>query len=210
MRRPGSVEGLEELGRIRLSENFFMRDFLHSEIASFYGMPNIPDDPDLAAEAGRRLCSELLEPLQAEFGKVSIRSAYRSPAVNRLGNERGHNCARNEHSYAGHIWDVRDADGCMGAMATVVVNRFVDYYERTGDWQAMAWWVHDHLPYGSMEFFPRLAAFNLGWHQRPARRIYSFIPPHKGWLTKPGMADHGGDHAALYAGWLAVAGRSGR
>ena len=40
-----------------------MRDFLHSEIAAMTGMPNLPDDPDLAIAAGRKLCECLLEPL---------------------------------------------------------------------------------------------------------------------------------------------------
>ena len=62
MRRPLSVRSLEQLGRVRLSSSFFMRDFLHSEIADLHGIPNIPDDPDLAIAAGRRLCEELLEP----------------------------------------------------------------------------------------------------------------------------------------------------
>ena len=205
MRRPRTVAALETLGRVRLSESFFMRDFLYSEIANIYGLSNIPDEPDLAIAAGRALCENLLEPLQARFGRISIRSAYRSPEVNRLGNEKGHNCALNEKNFAGHIWDRRDAEGRMGATATIVVNSFVGYYEATGDWQAMAWWVHDHLDYAHMEFFPKLAAFNLQWHQQPQRAIYSFIAPHKGWLTKPGMANHGGDHASSYAAWLAEA-----
>ena len=53
--RPGSVRSLEEFGRVRLSASFFMRDFLHSEIADFHGIPNIPDDPNLAIAAGRKL-----------------------------------------------------------------------------------------------------------------------------------------------------------
>ncbi len=57
-KKPGSVKALEELGRVRLSENFFMRDFLYSEIANLYGLPNVPDDPDLAIEAGTALCAE--------------------------------------------------------------------------------------------------------------------------------------------------------
>src|SRR5499427_2124893 len=81
MRQPESVRSLENLGRIRLSPSFFMRDFLHSEIADFYGIPNIPEAPDLAIAAGSRLCVELLEPLQATFGRLAIRSAYRAPAV---------------------------------------------------------------------------------------------------------------------------------
>jgi len=65
MRKPGSVKGLENLGRVRLSKNFFMRDFLYSEIANFHSISNIPENPDLAIAAGTRLCEELLEPLQA-------------------------------------------------------------------------------------------------------------------------------------------------
>ena len=52
MRKPASMKALEKLGRVRLSEHFFMREMLHSEIASFHGIPNIPDDPDLAIAAG--------------------------------------------------------------------------------------------------------------------------------------------------------------
>ena len=74
MRKPGSMRGLEDLGRVRLSVNFFMRDFLYSEIANFYGVQNIPENPDLAIAAGTRLCEELLEPLQRTFGRVAIRS----------------------------------------------------------------------------------------------------------------------------------------
>ena len=48
MRVPQSVNALEELGRVRLSKSSFMRDFLYSEIANYYGKVNIPEDPDLA------------------------------------------------------------------------------------------------------------------------------------------------------------------
>jgi hypothetical protein len=137
MRKPFSVRSLEQLGRVRLSSSFFMRDFLHSEIADLHGIPNIPDDPDLAIAAGRRLCEELLEPLQAAFGRLAIRSAYRAPAVNAFGNAHGLSCASNERIYARHIWDRRDAHGCMGALATVVVPWFVDRYAEApigGQW----------------------------------------------------------------------------
>jgi len=88
MKKPGSMKALEDLGRVRLSPNFFMRDFLYSEIAAFYGIANIPDDPDLAIAAGTRLCEGLLEPLHATFGHVAIRSAYRSCDVNGLKRQR--------------------------------------------------------------------------------------------------------------------------
>lgn len=207
MRKIGSMKGLEEFGRTRLSPSFFMRDFLHSEIASFYAIPNIPDDPDLAIRAGRGLCETLLEPLRARFGRISIRSAYRSEAVNGFGNANGLNCARNEANYAGHIWDRLDAEGTMGATACIVVHGLLPYYHRTGRWEALAWWVHDHLPYSALEFFPRLAAVNVTWTDRPVRRISSQIPPRRGVLTKAGMANHEGRHGAEYAEWLAELGQ---
>jgi hypothetical protein len=206
MRQPRTVKALEEFGRVRLSDNFFMRDFLFSEIAVMNGFRNLPDDPDLAIAAGRRLCEELLEPLQERFGRISVRSAYRSPEVNAFGNANKLNCAVNEANYAGHIWDRRDAEGRMGATACVVVNRFIPYYERTGDWEAMAWWVHDHLPYSEMELFPKFAAFNLGWHEQPKRRIHSFIPPRRGVLTAPGRDNWAGRHDDAYAVMLASIG----
>lgn len=54
MRAPASVRSPEDFGQVRLSY-FFMRDFVHSEIASLHGMANLPDDPDVAI-AGRGLC----------------------------------------------------------------------------------------------------------------------------------------------------------
>jgi hypothetical protein len=204
MRAVKSVQGAERLGRVRLSQSFFMRDFLHSEIANANGLRNLPDDPDLAIAAGRRLCEELLEPLQATFGRVAIRSAYRSCTLNQYGNAHDHNCASNERNYARHIWDRRDGRGCMGAMACIVLPWFADRLDRGCPWQAMAWWIHDHLPYSELQFFPKLGAFNIGWQEMPRRQIYSFIPP-RGYLTRPGMPNHSGDHSACYTGFPAIA-----
>ena len=187
MRKPKSMKALEKLGRTRLSKSFFMRDFLYSEISNFYSIPNIPDDPDLAIAAGTNLCETLLEPLSDTFGGIAIRSAYRSREVNGFGNKHKLNCSTNEQSYADHIWDQRDADGYMGATACIVVKWFLPEYEKTGDWRPLAWWIHDHLPYSEMDFFPKLAAFNLTWHEKPKKIIYSYAKPQKGYLTNPKM-----------------------
>jgi hypothetical protein len=77
---------------------------------------------------------------------------------------------------------------------------FTDRYHAGADWRPIAWWIHDHLPYSQLQFFPKLAAFNIGWHERPRRRIDSFIAP-KGCLTRPGMANHEGSHAEFYSGF---------
>src|SRR5690242_19194948 len=110
MKRPKTVRSLENLGRVRLSPSFFMRDFLYSEISQIEGIPNIPDNPDLAIEAGSKLCNEVLEPIQQRFDRISIRSAYRSSAVNAKGaeNKNQYNCASNESNHSYHIWDVPD------------------------------------------------------------------------------------------------------
>ena len=199
MQKPMSVEALENFGRVRLSKSFFMRDFLYSDISQVYGIPNVPDDRDLAIEAGKRLCQELLEPIQNHFGRIAIRSAYRSAAVNQYGNENKLNCASNEKNAADHIWDLRDKNGCMGATACIVVPWFYDRYQQQGDWRKLAWWIHDHLPYSTMHFFPKRWAFNLQWHERPERRIDSYPSP-KGCLTKSGMDNHEGSHAQDYVG----------
>lgn len=205
MKKPTSVTTLTDFGRVRLSPSFFMRDFLFSDIASVHGMNNVPDDPDLAIAAGTRLCEELLEPLQDRFGRIAIRSAFRSAEVNGFGNEMqkagkaGYSCASNEANFAGHIWDRRDADGYMGATACIVVPRFWDRFQAEGDWQKLAWWIHDHLPHGGLYFFPTYWAFNISWHEKPVKSIKSYTAP-KGTLTAPGMANYGGSHAELWAG----------
>ena len=192
-----SYPKLEKIGRKRLSKTFFLRDFLHSEIAAFYGLANAPEDVDLAVAAGTKLCEELLEPLQDRFGRLHIRSGFRSCEVNAMGNEKGHNCATNEKNYAGHIWDRRDVDGCMGATACVVVPWFADRYEKGDDWRGLAWWIHDQLPYSQLCFFPVYAAFNITWHEQPERLIRSFVKP-KGTLTRPGMENQEESHSEWY------------
>ena len=200
MKKPQTVRQAEELGRVRLSRTFFMRDFLYSEISAIRGIPNFPDDPDAAIASGRELCEVLLEPLQATFGRLAIRSAYRSPAVNAFGCANRLSCASNAKNVARHIWDRQRTTG-KGALTSVVVPWLVD---RLGDngvaWRSMAWWIHDNLPYSELQFFPRMAAFNIGWHESPKKTIYSFMQP-RGYLTRPGFENHDGDHSSEYPGF---------
>jgi hypothetical protein len=58
-----------------------------------------------------------------------------------------------------------------------------------------------------LQFFPKLWAFNIGWHEFPRRRITSFAQP-RGLLTKPGMPNHDGDHSMHYKGFPAPAERN--
>lgn len=85
----------------------------------------------------------------------------------------------------------------MGATACIVIPRLTDHCEQGGDWQAMAWWIHDKLPYSTLWFFPKLTAFNIQWREEPERRIDSYIAP-RGCLTHAGMINHTGDHSDAY------------
>ena len=161
-----------------------MRDFLYSEIGSFHGVPNLPRDPDLTIETGRALCTELLDPLEETFGRLAIRSGYRSAQLNQFGNENRLNCARNDNPLECHIWD-RDSGDAAIAGTSLVIPWFADQYDSGRDWQDLAWWVHDHLAYSEMWFFPKLAAFNLTWRPTPLRTISSYIAP-RGMLLRAG------------------------
>lgn len=199
MRKPGSMWSLETFGRQRLSKHFFMRDFMYSEIGGFHGIPNVPENPDLVLAHGRAFCTALLDPLEETFGRVAVRSGYRSPALNRYGNENRLNCARNEHPLECHIWD-RGAGEHAIAGASIVVPWFADQYDQGRDWRDLAWWLHDHLPYSEMWFFPKLAALNLVWRPTPWRTISSYIAP-RGTLLRKGAepAETRAERQARYA-----------
>ncbi|WP_295536226.1 hypothetical protein [uncultured Pseudacidovorax sp.] len=208
MKAVTSYDQLDKLGRVRLSQNFYMRDFLFSEIAAWHAgstvdgtflqLRNVPDRPDVAIETGKQLCNLLLEPLQATFGRINIRSGYRSPAVNAFGNSKGLNCGSNESNFGAHIWDYPDAARKeLGAMACIIVPWQHDRL-RAHPWTEMAWWIHDHLPYSTLQFFAS-GAFNIGWQVTPQRVIRSTVAPQK--LTAPDMPNHGGLHTSEYPGY---------
>lgn len=196
------MKALDRFGRIRLSEHYFMRDFLYSEIAAAHGIVNVPCDVELAVKAGRGLCKYLLEPLRSIFGHVTIRSAFRSCAVNGYGNCHDMSCSSNKRSYADHVWDHLDQDGFMGATACIVIPWFIDSskYKGSEDWRPLAWSIHDNLPYSEMVFFPRNAAFNLTWREEPKRKIKSHTT--LGTLTMPGHSNHAGDHSHEYGAYF--------
>lgn len=192
-----SVDSIDDFTRVRLSRTFFVRDFLYSTIAAHHGLSNLPNDPDTFIEAGRQFCEHILEPLQDRFGRIAIRSAYRSEEVNRLGQEKYGSCSSNETNYAAHIWDRRTIEGHLGASATIVIPSYLQHYEATGEWKPLAWWLHDNVDYNEICFFKKLCAFNIGWRENPERRITNWIDKAR-LLTKPGMENHTGTHAEQY------------
>ena len=206
MRSPLSVHTLEDFGRVQLSNSFFMREFLYSEISQIEKIPNIPSDPEMAIRVGKRLCEDVLEPIQERLGRILVRSAYRSAEVNAEGakNKNQYGCAGNSANAARHIWDLCDSEKLVGAMACIVVTSYLPFFERTRNWQALGWWIHDHIPgYSEIEFFTKAPplALNISWHERPKKTVHAWAP-RRTCLTKPGMSNHGGDHRSEYQAWL--------
>lgn len=201
-----SVAELTEFGRIRISEHFFMREMLYSEVGNFHGVPNIPDDPELVVETAKNLASEVLEPLRAAFGHINIRSAYRCAKLNDfchqryLAGDKACWCTSNDDNAAQHIWDLRDSKGRLGATATVVIPSYLEYYAKTKDYRPLAWWIRDNIPgYAEIFFFKHLCAFNIRWYEGESdKAIWYLDPPTRELLTRRGMDGFDGDHSDLY------------
>ncbi|WP_108462320.1 hypothetical protein [Devosia naphthalenivorans] len=169
------IRELDSFGRVRLSRHFFMRDFLYSEVAAKHGINNVPDDPDLAIATGKRLCTEVLEPIVSMFGPIAIRSGFRSAKLNEFASAHRLQCASNEKNFAYHIWDHRDVQGHSGAAACIVVPWVIDNLQQSR-LDDFALFLHERLNYHRMVFFRSHATLNIGWHEAPRREILSYWP----------------------------------
>lgn len=174
---PGTYLGLDKLGRLALSKSFHMREFLYSEIAVHHKLRNVPerDRLEFAVFAGRNLCEKLLEPLQDTFGRLHIRSGYRSREVNAAGTGK-HGCAADNDGF--HTWDYPSKSNGAGAVACISIPAVSAQALKVGaDPYAIAWWIEDQLAdWSCLEFFstPDFAdelSFNIGWHERPMKRM---------------------------------------
>ena len=76
-----SLREYEALGKVRLSTNFIMRDFLFSSDAAARGINNFPEDPEMVIRAGKALCEKVLEPVLERWGRFAITFAYQSRAA---------------------------------------------------------------------------------------------------------------------------------
>ena len=160
---------LDRLGRVRLSTNFYMRQFLYSEIAVMSGIINFPDNPDLAVRTGTQLCKQILEPIVSRYGQIVLRSGFRSVAVNGFGALHRLQCASNANNYAYHIWDHVDANGHCGASACLIIPAV-----NTAKFAAVAdlvAFIKSELNFNEVAFFARETSFNIGWHEHPVRSV---------------------------------------
>lgn len=158
---------LEKIGRIRLSNNFYMRQFLYSEIGAAFGIINTPTNLDLTVEVGERLCNQILEPIIQEFGPIIVRSGYRSAKLNQFGSTNRLNCASNKNNYAHHIWDHLDLNGCKGGSACIVIPALVDMSDNKQAVRQIVKFSQTSLNFNYMTFYSNDLAFNIGWHEKP-------------------------------------------
>lgn len=66
----------DALALTRLSKHFILRDFLFSTESAVLGLSNLPEDTEMVIRAGQALCEQVLEPIQAQFGRFSITFGY--------------------------------------------------------------------------------------------------------------------------------------
>lgn len=73
----------------QISPHFSLRELTYSQSAERKGIDNTP--PPEVVENLKALCTAILEPLRAAVGAITITSAYRSPALNKIvgGNSKG-------------------------------------------------------------------------------------------------------------------------
>jgi hypothetical protein len=67
---------------MQLSKHFKLKEFTKSQVAARNGINNTPHSGDL--KNLEDLCYEVLEPIRAKFGVVTINSGFRSLELNRL------------------------------------------------------------------------------------------------------------------------------
>ena len=91
---------------MKLSKNFTLEEFIHSNTAERMGIDNVPKD-EKVVENLRSLCLEVLQPLRDYFGApVHINSGYRCPELNMAVGG-----VKNSQHCRGEAADIRIASG---------------------------------------------------------------------------------------------------
>lgn len=122
---------------MQLSEHFSLSEFIKSQTALRKGIRNNPGPRQI--EAMRALCTNVLEPARAHFGKpIKISSGYRSPALNRA------------------IGGSSSSDHCKGRAADFEISGVPNY--------ELARWIEDNCNYRQLilEFYTP-GEPNSGW-----------------------------------------------
>ncbi len=86
------------------------------------------------------------------------------------------NCASDNDGF--HTWDHPSAKNGMGATACISIPRVSRaIFAGTVPYEALAWWINDHLPdWSFVEFFATAdhsdeVCFNLGWHEISLKKM---------------------------------------
>jgi zinc D-Ala-D-Ala carboxypeptidase len=124
---------------LQLSRNFTLNQMIYSTTAVRNGMDNWPKDPALVMRLSG-LCVNMLEPLQARFGKINVNSGYRNKRVNRAVGSKTDN--------SNHVW---------GYAADI---------EIAGQDNRQLWtWIKSNMRYHELilEFYKRSEGASSGW-----------------------------------------------
>lgn len=122
-----------------ISQHFTLRELTYSQSAERKGIDNTPP-PEVVANL-KALCEVVLEPLRAAVGPITVTSAYRSPALNKIvgGNAKG------QHPL-GQAADIECFKISTRALAEKVIELKLPFdqliMEFASDTDANAGWVH--------------------------------------------------------------------
>jgi len=157
-----NLKDLQAFGCLQLSKSFFVRDFLYSEAADYYGIPNLPQKPELMVITGREFCRRILEPLSATFGPLHIRTGYLADEI----------CAITEYPSDPFQWDRIEGDDGIGAGAEIVIPGRPEQLFDQGIWQNIANWISERLPIHQVLFNLNRRTITISWHSCPERAVY--------------------------------------
>jgi zinc D-Ala-D-Ala carboxypeptidase len=124
---------------MNLSPHFTLRELAHSQSAERRGIDNTPS-PEVVANL-RALCVNVLEPLRADVGPITVTSGYRGPALNKVvgGNAKG------QHPL-GQAADIECFSVSTRALAERVIELGLPFdqpiMEFANDADPQAGWVH--------------------------------------------------------------------
>ena len=162
-----TLKEYEALARVRLSQNFILRDFLLSTDAAAHGLSNFPDDPDMVVRAGKELCEKVLEPVLAKWGRFAITFGYQSREALEFKwpQEKRQTKGRNSNP---HHWDRGSfGDGIYARLDILpycVEDGLVDRYE-------FGQWMMHNLDIDLLQQFSRGSVYCVSISPKP-RRIW--------------------------------------
>jgi hypothetical protein len=111
------------LSKVKVSNNFFMRDFLLTCRDSQLGITNLPDDEAFVINSAKALARRVLDPVIGEFGPITVTYGY----INRAISDVVSPSKKGAKKSMPHNWDRGTFGNSIYARVDFIVNRFISF-----------------------------------------------------------------------------------